>query len=311
MAGGYPHVLGEQELFHLADLPLQVFLIGGCNRDQQVHKVKIFIVGKPFLQEIAAADGAVDIVKVRVGIAGVLDPGAVDAQLLAHLLDDALLGLSGEEHVQVDPVTGIDHQAEPAGRHMGLIAVRGDQQVGVIKPVNADVPPVGKVNASGRNKFPGRDMVNVRFPSVCQVLCHHLFCPDGEGLCGALIPAQEVIEHVYGELVLVVWQHHFIPALAQVIRGRVDGGLQGADGLPFLVRAPCAIPGLVFKDQKETARDSLAGTDLLDELQVILLHEPALSVGLLGHLPAHRVHVAPDIRTAGQHLELELYGAYF
>ena len=78
MAGGYPHVLGEQELFHLADLPLQVFLIGGCNRDQQVHKVKIFIVGKPFLEEIAAADGAVDIIKVRVGIAGVLDPGAVD-----------------------------------------------------------------------------------------------------------------------------------------------------------------------------------------------------------------------------------------
>ncbi|GFI48305.1 hypothetical protein IMSAGC019_03632 [Lachnospiraceae bacterium] len=90
----------------------------------------------------------------------------------------------------------------------------------------------------------------------------------------------------------------------------MDGGLQGADGLPFLVRAPCAIPGLVFKDQEETARDSLAGTDLLDELQVILLHEPALSVGLLGHLPAHRVHVPPDIRTAGQHLELELYGAY-
>ena len=38
-----------------------------------------------------------------------------------------------------------------------------------------------------------------------------------------------------------------------------------ADGLPFLVRAPCAIPGLVFKDQEETARDSLAGTDLLDD----------------------------------------------
>ena len=103
---------------------------------------------------------------------------------------------------------------------------------------------------------------------------------------------------------------HFIPALAQVTHCRVDGGLQGADGFPFLVRAPCVAPGLVFKDQEEPARDCLAGTDLLDELQVILLHEPALFVGLLGHLPAHRVHVAPDIRAAGQHLELELYRAY-
>ena len=193
---------------------------------------------------------------------------------------------------------------------MGLIAVRGDQQVGVIKPVNADVPPVGKVNACGGDELPGRDMADLRLPPVCQVLRHHLFCPDGEGLCGALIPAQEVIEHVYGEFVLVVRQHHFIPALAQITHCRVDGGLQGADGFPFLVRAPCVAPGLVFKDQEEPARDCLAGTDLLDELQVILLHEPALFVGLLGHLPAHRVHVAPDIRAAGQHLELELYRAY-
>lgn len=40
-------------------------------------------------------------------------------------------------------------------------------------------------------------------PRVCRVLCHHLFCPDREGLCGALLPAQEIIEHIYGELVLV------------------------------------------------------------------------------------------------------------
>ncbi len=121
---------------------------------------------------------------------------------------------------------------------------------------------------------------------------------------------QEVVKHIYGEFVLVIWQHHFIPALAQVIGGGVDGGLQGADGFPFLVRAPCIAPGLVFKDQEEPACDCLAGTDLLDELQVILLHEPALFVGLLGHLPAHRRHVAPDIRAAGQSLELGLDRAY-
>ena len=193
---------------------------------------------------------------------------------------------------------------------MGLIAVRGDQQVGIIKPVDADVAPVGKVNASGSNKFPGRDMFNVRFPSVCQVLRHHLFRPDREGLCGALIPAQEVVKHIYGEFVLVIRQHHFIPALAQVIGSCMDSGLQGADGFPFFVRAPCAIPGFVFKDQEEPARDCLAGTDLLDELQIVLLHEPALFIGLLGHLPAHGIHVPPDIRPACQHLELEFYGAY-
>ena len=193
---------------------------------------------------------------------------------------------------------------------MGLIAVRRDQQVGIIKPVDADMLSVGKVNASRSNKFPGRDMVDLGLPSICQVLCHHLFRPDREGLCGTLVPAQEVVEHIYGEFVLIIRQYHFIPALAQVIGGGMDSGLQGADGFPFLVRAPCAAPGLVFKDQEEPACDCLAGTDLLDELQIVLLHEPALFVGLLSHLPAHGIHVPPDIRPACQHFELEFYRAY-
>ena len=193
---------------------------------------------------------------------------------------------------------------------MGFIAVRGDQQVGIIKPVNADVPSVGKVNACRGDKFPGRDMANFRLPSVCQILRHHLFCPDREGLCGTFLPAQEVIKYIYGKFVLVVRQHHFISALAQVVGCGMDGGLQGTDGLPFLVRMPCVPPGFIFKNQEESARHRFTGTDLLDELQVILLHEPALLVGFQCHLPAHRIHVAADIRPAGQHLELELYGAY-
>ncbi len=193
---------------------------------------------------------------------------------------------------------------------MGSIAVRGDQQVSVIESVNADVPSVGKVNTCGGDKFPGRDMVDLCLPSVCQILCHHLFCPDREGFCGALIPAQEIIENIYGKLVFVIRQNHFIPALAEIIGCGMDGGLQRTDGLPFLVCAPCVPPGFIFKDQEEPACDRFTGTDLLDELQVIFLHEQALFIGFLRHLPAYCVHVAPDICPAGQYLELELYGAY-
>ena len=63
--------------------------------------------------------------------------------------------------------------------------------------------------------------------------------------------------------------------------------------------------------QKEPPCNSLTGADLLHKIQVILLHQAALLVFLMGHLPAHRVQVAVDVRTAGQDLDLKLDGRDF
>nr|WP_330371315.1 hypothetical protein [Enterocloster asparagiformis] len=108
MAGTDIHILRKQKLFHLADLPFQIFLSRGSNGNQQIQIVEVLVVGKTFLQKIAASDGAVDVVKISVGVARVLDFGTIDAELLAYPLDDALFGLPGKEHVHVDAVAGVD-----------------------------------------------------------------------------------------------------------------------------------------------------------------------------------------------------------
>ena len=52
-----------------------------------------------------------------------LDFGTVDTQLLSDFLDDGFFGLTGEEHIHIDPVTGIDDKTEPAGWNLRFVAV--------------------------------------------------------------------------------------------------------------------------------------------------------------------------------------------
>ena len=84
---------------------------------------------------------------------------------------------------------------------------------------------MGEINAFWGNELPGRDMVCLAFPSVCQILCHDLLCPDRERFYRTFVPAQQVIEHIYGKFILIVRYNDFVPALAQVIGGCMDGGL--------------------------------------------------------------------------------------
>ena len=122
MAGHRLHVLGEHQLFHLVGAPLQ-FLKAVCrDGDEDVHVIEILVIGKPFLQEIAGADGAVQVIEVRVGVGGVLDLGAVDPQLLSELLLDAVLGLAVKEDVHVNPLACIDKEGDPSGAHLRAVA---------------------------------------------------------------------------------------------------------------------------------------------------------------------------------------------
>lgn len=51
---------------------------------------------------VRADEGAAGIVKVRVGVAGLLDLAAVDAKLLPELADHAILWLARQKHVEVN-----------------------------------------------------------------------------------------------------------------------------------------------------------------------------------------------------------------
>ena len=79
VAGDRLHVLGEHQLFHFIGAPLQFLKAVRRDGDEDVHVIEILVVCKPFLQEIAGADGAVKVIEVRVGVGGVLDLGAVDS----------------------------------------------------------------------------------------------------------------------------------------------------------------------------------------------------------------------------------------
>ena len=219
--------------------------------------------------------------------------------------------MAGKEHIHVDAVAGIDDQAQPARRHLRFVPVRGDQQIGIVQAVNADIAPVGKINASGGGKLRCRDMVYFILPALLHILRHYLLRPYRQRLDGALIPAQQVIEDINGKFVLVFGDDDLVPTLAQVVGGRMDGALEGLDCFIFLLRPPGIGPGLILENQKEPPCNSLTGADLLHKIQVILLHQAALLVFLMGHLPAHRVQVAVDVRAAGQNLDLKLDGRDF
>ena len=146
-------------------------------------------------------------------------------------------------------------------------------------------------------------------PCQTPVLRRHLLHFPGQRLLCAFVPAEQVIEHIHRKFILIVRNNHFIPALAEIVGCRADCPLQLGYGFRLLIAAP-GIPRLIFKNQEEPARHGFPGADLLHELQIVLLHKPALPIGLLRHLTPHCIDMAPDIRPSGQHLELELHRAY-
>ena len=99
--------------------------------------------------------------------------------------------------------------------------------------------------------------------------------------------------------------------MAQVVRGCAYRALQRANRLTFLVGTLGIRPRLILKNKEKTARYGFTSAYLLDKLQIILLHQPALLIGFLRHLTAHGVHMAGNVRPACQYLELQLNRADF
>lgn len=148
------HILRNEQLFHLCALPVQI--IGGvCGHgDKQIQVVEIFMVAQTILQEISAADGAVEIVKVCIGVAGLLDLAAIDAKLLAELADHAILWLPRQKYIEVNAVPGVDKQTQPARGNLGLIPVRRHKQIRIVRSVNVEIAAMRKIQLRRRKKSP-------------------------------------------------------------------------------------------------------------------------------------------------------------
>ncbi len=82
IAALHVHILRNEQLFHLRTFPVQIIGVVRSHSDKQIQIIEILVIAQTIFQEIAASDGAVEIVKVRVGVAGLLDLAAVDAKLL-------------------------------------------------------------------------------------------------------------------------------------------------------------------------------------------------------------------------------------
>lgn len=198
-------------------------------------------------------------------------------------------------------VDSIDNQTEPACGNLRTVAVGWDKQIGIVKSVNTDVPAVGEVNF-----LRGKEVSRWYFFKVHvrqKTLCGHFLDLGGQGSDRTFIPAEEVVEDVNGKFIFVIRDNDFVSTLTQVVACRMDGSLQGSDGIAFFIFSGIA-PGLMLEDQKKAARNRFPGTDLLNELQIVFLHQTALLVGFHFHFSAYRFHMQVDIRTAGKHLEL-------
>ena len=295
--GLYVHVLRQQQLFHLGAFPFQLIHAARRDGNQEIEVIEVLVVPQAVLQEVSATDGPVQIVEVGVGVAGFPDLAPIDAQLLAQLADHAVFGLAGEEHVQVDAVPGVHQQGQPSGGHLGLEPIRRHQQIGVVHPVDADVPPMGEVDLAGGVELVDRNAV--RCPSRAQVFRHHLFGFVGERVLVALPAAEDVVENFRRCFILFLRHNHCVAALAQVVGGGAGGGLEGGDGFILLLAPLGARHRLMLENEEEPPGDGLPGAQIPNQLQIVLLEHPAVGVGLPGQLLPHTIHMAVNVRPLG------------
>ncbi len=274
MAGHRLHVLGEHQLLHLVCAPLQLLQAVRSDDDEDVHVIEVLIPRKPLFQEIAGADGAVQVVEVRVGVGGVLDFGAVDSQLLSQLLLDAVLGLAVKEDVHVDPLACVDQQGDPPGAHLLAVAIGGHQEVGVVGAVHDDVAAMGVVDVFRRDELHGGDVPDLVPPARVDVLPDDLVDAHAQRLCRAGLTVQDAVEHLRRHLVLVVRGQKFIPALLQVGLSRPYRSRKGGDGVAFLIPPVCG-ERLVLEDDEEAPCDGLPGAYAPYQTLIILLQGKA------------------------------------
>ena len=215
IAALHVHILRNEQLFHLCALPVQI--IGGvCGHgDKQIQVVEIFMVAQTILQEISAADGAVEIVKVCIGVAGLLDLAAIDAKLLAELADHAILWLPRQKYIEVNAVPGVDKQTQPARGNLGLIPVRRHKQIRIVRSVNVEIAAMREIQLRGRKKITDGNLADGA------ASLYVVGCDMGDALqkrnIRAFSAAEKCIEHFGGSFVLILMLDNAVAALPEII----------------------------------------------------------------------------------------------
>ena len=218
------HVLRNEQLFHLRTFPVQIVRIVCGHGDEQIQIVEILMVAQTVFQKITAADGTVEIVKVRVGVTGLLDLAAVDAKLLAELADHTILWLACQKYIEVNAVPGVDQQTQPARGNLGLIPVRRHQQIRIVRSVDAEIAAMREIQLRGRKKITDGNFVDGA------ARLYIVGCDMGDALqkrnIRAFSAAEKCIEHFGGSFVLILMLDNAIAALPEIICRRPRRCLQ-------------------------------------------------------------------------------------
>ena len=83
--------------------------------------------------------------------------------------------------------------------------------------------------------------------------------------------------------------------------------MQGGNGISFLITTAAVL--LILKDDEEPAGGGFPGTDLGDQVQIVLLQHAAVRVCLLIHFLADDIRMLVKVCPLGKNLELDLHGA--
>ena len=304
IAALHVHVLRNEQLFHLRTLPVQIVRIVRSHGDEQIQIVEIFMVAQTILQEISAADGAVEIVKVCVGIAGLLDLTAVDTKLLAELADHAILWLARQKYIEVNAVPSVDQKAKPACGNLGFIPVRRHQQIRIIRSVDAEIAAMREIQLRRRKKITDGNLVD-RAACLYVVGCNMRDALQKRNI-RTFLAAKKRIEHFSGSFVLIFMLDDAVATLPEIICRRPRRCLKSRNSVRFLSILLRAGQRFIFHDEKESPRDGFSGAELFEQLQIVLLLHPAAFVRFLRHLPAHGFYVPIHIRTFRDNLDLQL-----
>ena len=182
------------------------------------------MVAQTVFQEIAAADGAVEIVKVRIGVAGLFDLAAVDAKLLTKLADHTILRLACQEYIEVNAVPSVDQQAQPARWNLGFIPIRRHKQIRIVRSVDAEIAAMREIQLRRRKKITDGNLVDGA-ASFYVVGCNMRDALQKRNI-RAFSAAKKRIEHFGGGFVLVLMLDNAVAALPEIIRRRPRRCLQ-------------------------------------------------------------------------------------
>ena len=133
--------------------------------------------------------------------------------------------------------------AIPAAAYAVLIAVTA-----IVQHRAPEKPEASAMTADNRLRLMMRRVTEL--PEAAkyeETLRRNIFDFLGKRFYRAVISAKKIVKHIYGVCVLIFRNDNLIATLPQIIGSRMDGCLNGCDGVTFLT-APGIAPGLILED---------------------------------------------------------------